>query len=29
MAREGMIPPETFFDPQNLKCLMAARAEAQ
>jgi flavin-dependent dehydrogenase len=29
MAREGMIPPETFFDPQNLKSLMAARAEAQ
>jgi flavin-dependent dehydrogenase len=24
MAREGMIRPETFFDPQNLKCLMAA-----
>jgi flavin-dependent dehydrogenase len=29
MAREGMIPPEPFFDPQNLKCLMANRAEAQ
>jgi flavin-dependent dehydrogenase len=27
MAREGMIPPETFFDPQNLKCLMAAVGE--
>jgi flavin-dependent dehydrogenase len=30
MAREGMIPPKTFYNPQNLQCLMAAAgAEAR